>query len=225
MLFDLRSRGRRRTVQVIYIGLAFLMFGGLVLFGVGAGNGFGGLLNAFTNGGNSGAQNQAINQTVKNAEKLARESPTSARAQGNLVQAYWIAANEGSNFDSATGVYSAAGKHYLTQATQAWTDYAKLTNNPQFAIATIAAHSFARTSNWAGAADAWESVTGSIPSAGSYFCFAASSYAAKQTRKGDLATAQAVKRAPQLQRLTIKNELKAARTSPSTAQTLVASTC
>jgi hypothetical protein len=51
MLFDLRSRGRRRTVQAVYLTLAILMGGGLVLFGVGAGNGIGGLLNAFT--GNS----------------------------------------------------------------------------------------------------------------------------------------------------------------------------
>ena len=35
MLFDLRGRGRRRTVQVIYLGLAILMGGGLVLFGIG----------------------------------------------------------------------------------------------------------------------------------------------------------------------------------------------
>ncbi len=39
MLFDLRSRGRRRTVQFVYLGLAILLGGGLVLFGVGAGNG------------------------------------------------------------------------------------------------------------------------------------------------------------------------------------------
>jgi len=36
MLFDLRGRGRRRTVQVIYGGLALLMGSGLVLFGVGS---------------------------------------------------------------------------------------------------------------------------------------------------------------------------------------------
>ena len=35
MLFDLRGRGRRRTVQVIYLSLAILMGGGLVLFGIG----------------------------------------------------------------------------------------------------------------------------------------------------------------------------------------------
>ena len=37
MLFDLRGRGRRRTVQVIYLSLAVLMGGGLVLFGIGGG--------------------------------------------------------------------------------------------------------------------------------------------------------------------------------------------
>ena len=31
MLFDLRGRGRRRTVKIVYITLAFLMVGGLVL--------------------------------------------------------------------------------------------------------------------------------------------------------------------------------------------------
>ena len=35
MLFDLRGRGRRRTVKVIYLTLAILMGGGLVLFGIG----------------------------------------------------------------------------------------------------------------------------------------------------------------------------------------------
>ena len=38
MLFDLRGRGRRRTIQVIYLGLAVLMGGGLVLFGGAQGN-------------------------------------------------------------------------------------------------------------------------------------------------------------------------------------------
>jgi hypothetical protein len=44
MLFDLRSRGRRRTVQAVYLGLAVLMGGGLILFGVGTGSGIGVLL-------------------------------------------------------------------------------------------------------------------------------------------------------------------------------------
>ena len=46
MLFDLRGRGRRRAVQAIYLGLAILMGGGLVLFGIGGATS-GGLLDAF----------------------------------------------------------------------------------------------------------------------------------------------------------------------------------
>ena len=49
MLFDLRGSGRRRTVKIVYITLAFLMGGGLVLFGIGGGGGIsGGLVDAIT---------------------------------------------------------------------------------------------------------------------------------------------------------------------------------
>ena len=41
MLFDLRSGGRRRTVKVVYLGLALLMFVGFVGFGIGS-SGLGG---------------------------------------------------------------------------------------------------------------------------------------------------------------------------------------
>ena len=56
MLFDLRSRGRRTTVRGVYLTLAILMGGGLILFGVGTGVGGGGLLNAFSGGGTSQKQ-------------------------------------------------------------------------------------------------------------------------------------------------------------------------
>ena len=75
MLFDLRSRGRRRTVQVVYLGLALLMGGGLVLFGVGAGNGFGVILNAFTGNGSSGAQTQVVSQAEKAALRQTKLHP------------------------------------------------------------------------------------------------------------------------------------------------------
>ncbi len=49
MLFDLRGRGRRRTVKIVYITLALLMGGGLVLFGIGGGGAMqGGLVDAIT---------------------------------------------------------------------------------------------------------------------------------------------------------------------------------
>ena len=55
MLFDLRGSGRRRVVKIVYITLAFLMGGGLVLFGIGGGGALpGGLVDAITQGGGGG---------------------------------------------------------------------------------------------------------------------------------------------------------------------------
>src|SRR5579871_2778822 len=101
MLFDLRSRGRRRAVQVIYVGLALIMISGLLLVGVGTGSG-GGILNAFTNNGSSSGQNAAINAQTRAALKATKKDPNSASAWASLVQARFTAAGEGSNFDSAT---------------------------------------------------------------------------------------------------------------------------
>ena len=55
MLFDLRGSGRRTTVKVVYVLLAVLMGGGLVLFGIG-GSVSGGLVDAIT--GSSGSSTQ-----------------------------------------------------------------------------------------------------------------------------------------------------------------------
>src|SRR5581483_9611430 len=117
MLFDLRSRGRRRTVQGVYLALALLMGGGLVLFGVGAGNGFGGILNAFTGNGNSGAQKTVVSQQEKSAIRATQLNPSSANAWGQLVQARWTAAGQGNNINPSTGTFTAAGRKELTLLT------------------------------------------------------------------------------------------------------------
>src|SRR5205085_807545 len=103
MLFDLRSRGRRRTVQAVYLGLAILMGGGLVLFGVGAGNGLGGLLNAFTGNGSSSGQKQVVSQQEKAALRQTRQSPSNPAGWAALVQARWTSAGQGNNFNTNTG--------------------------------------------------------------------------------------------------------------------------
>ena len=130
MLFDLRSRGRRRTVQGVYLFLAILLGGGLVLFGVGAGNGLGGLLNAFNGGGSTSGQKSVVSQQEKNAIKATQVSPDSAQAWANLVQARWTAAGQGANFNSSTGQFTASGLNELKLATQDWQRYLKLTKNP-----------------------------------------------------------------------------------------------
>ena len=85
MLFDLRGRGRRRTVQVIYLGLAIILGGGLVLFGVGTGSGNGGLLNAFGgSGGGGGSKRRSSSQQ----EAGARSGQGQPERRGRLVGAH-----------------------------------------------------------------------------------------------------------------------------------------
>src|ERR1700716_2191814 len=85
MLFDLRGRGRRRTVRVIYMGLALLMGVGLVGFGIGGGFGGGGLLNAASN--NEGAGSASFSSQIKKYKKLTTQQPTNISAWENLTRA------------------------------------------------------------------------------------------------------------------------------------------
>src|ERR1035441_5067753 len=123
MLFDLRSRGRRRTVQFVYLGLAILMGGGLVLFGVGAGNGNGGLLNAFTGNGSGNAQNSALTAQEKTAVKATKANPNDASAWASLVSARWANASAGNNYNSTTGAFTVSGKKELANTAAAWERY------------------------------------------------------------------------------------------------------
>jgi hypothetical protein len=219
MLFDLRSRGRRRTVQAIYLGLAILMGGGLVLFGVGAGNGLGGILNAFTGNGSGSAQTQVINQAEKDALKQTKLHPSDAAAWGSLLQARWTSAGEGSNYNSNTATFTASGRQELAAASQAWQRYLTLTKNPDSNLAILAARAYAAQANYSGEANAWEIETTSAPNEVKGFeCLAVSAYAAKQTRKGDLAAAKALSLVPQLSRSQLKTQINAAKTNPTVAQ-------
>jgi hypothetical protein len=219
MLFDLRSRGRRRTVQAVYLGLAVLMGGGLVLFGVGAGNGFGGILNAFTGSGSSGAQKQVVSQEEQTALRDTRLRPTDPAAWGELVQARWTSAGQGSNFDTNTQTFTSSGRKELTATTQAWQQYLKLTKNPNPDLAVLAARAYAALGDYANEANAWEIETLASPDQPKGFeCLAASAYAAKQTRKGDLASAKAISLIPKAQQLTIKQALQQAKANPQIAQ-------
>jgi hypothetical protein len=221
MLFDLRSRGRRRSVQVIYVGLALVMFGGLVLVGVGTGSG-GGLLNAFTNNGSSGAQNQAVSQALRSAEQTANRNPTSANAWAQLIQAQYIAASQGSNIDSATGAYTASGKQVLSDLTRSWRHYMTLSQPPSAGVAILAARAYAQLGQYAGEAGAWEAYTLAQPDqAKGFLCLAAAAYAAGQTRKANLAAARTlalVSHLPPVTKLTVKQQLQAAKASPLVAQ-------
>jgi hypothetical protein len=219
MLFDLRSRGRRRTVRVVYLGLAVLMGGGLVLFGVGAGNGTGGLLNAFTGNGSGNSQVQVVSQQEKAALQRTKLTPADPSAWAALVSARWESASSGNDFNSATGAFTAVGLRELAATTVAWQRYLQLTKSPDATLAILAARAYASLGNYAGEASAWEIQSQANPGAAKgYECVAAAAYAAKQTRKGDLALAKALSLVPKLSRPTLKSEIESAKTTPTIAR-------
>jgi tetratricopeptide (TPR) repeat protein len=217
MLFDLRSRGRRRTVQGVYLGLALLMGLGLVLFGVGAGNGIGGLLNAFTGNGSGNSQNQAISQQERTALNAVHAHPNSAVAWGNLLQARWSAA--GNEYNATSATFTPAGKHELAKATDAWQRYLHLTKNPDPALANLAGEAYGKLGNYAGEANAWQVATAATPTdAHGFECLAAAAFAAGQTDRANLALAKALTLVPKAQRTIVKTQVTAAKTQHSVAQ-------
>ena len=86
MLFDLRGSGRRRMVKIVYVTLAILMGGGLVLFGIGGSGALsGGLLDAITE--SSGTGDDGTDRLV--AHRSSR--PRRRRAQDPTAATPWAA--------------------------------------------------------------------------------------------------------------------------------------
>jgi hypothetical protein len=217
MLFDLRSRGRRRTVQAVYLGLALLMAGGLVLFGVGTGSGIGGLLNAFTGSG-SNQQSSIISQQEKTALQQTNAHPTDPAAWAALVNARWASAS-GNGYNAATQSYTTAGKRELAGVAAAWQRYSQLTKTPNANVAILAANAYGALGQYSQEASAWDAATTADPtSVKSFECLAISAYAAKQTRLGDLASSKVATMVPKSTRQSVLSEINTAKTNPALAQ-------
>jgi hypothetical protein len=211
MLFDLRGRGRRGTVRVIYIGLALLMGVGLVGFGIGGGFGGGGILSAASN--NEGSGSASFANQIKKYEKLTRREPHSIAAWEGLVKARL---QESSNF-TQNGVTS-KGKELFQGASEAWQNYLALNPpNPSSTLATqmVLVYGEEGLNQPAQAVSALQIVVAARPtSAALYAELAQYAYKAHNTGTGDLAAAKAVSLAPAAQRVRVHNELVAIRRNP-----------
>jgi hypothetical protein len=218
MLFDLRARGRRRTVQGIYLMLAVLMGGGLVLFGIGGATS-GGLLDALKGGGSS--TSSQVDKNVKAAQKRVKLHPRDATAWAALARSEYQLAGQGENYDQSTGAFTDKGKAELRKVATAWNRYLALDPkhpDPNLAAQMVQAFGPAGLGRYADATTAQEIVVDSeSPSAALYARLAVFAYAAGQTRKGDLSAQKAVALAPKAQRQTLKAQLQAAKTSPQQA--------
>lgn len=212
MLFDLQSGRRRNFVKVIYVGLAVLIGGGLIFFGIGTGTGGGGLLDIFTGGGSSSSSQVSSAET--RASKEVRLHPQDPRAWADLARARYQAAGFGENYDQATNTFTSSGREKLVTAVAAWQRYLKLDpQRPDATLANLMARAYGETglNDPAQAAAAEEIVTEQKPTAYAFAALAQYAYLADQIRKGDLAAAKAIQLAPEAQRRLLRSQLASIR--------------
>jgi len=214
MLFDLRGRGRRRTVQAIYLSLAILMGGGLVLFGIGGATN-GGLIDAIQGNGNTTNASDAFKKRVDALEKRVQANPRDSRAWAQLADVRFQTATTGANYDQTTQTYTAKGKAALRQAADAWQRHLALSPekpNQRVANEMVTAYGAAGLRNYGEAVKALEFVIDATPKATyqQYAQLAVLAHGAKQTRKEKLATAKAADLAPKGQAKTVRDQIKAA---------------
>lgn len=208
MLFDLQSRGRKTAVKIIYLGLALLMGGGLLLFGIGTGTGSGGFLDIFSNGSTS--TSAQVSSAEKSAARLVRLHPQDPNAWYRLTYAQYQSAPFDNTLNNGNGAFTTAGRKKLVVASRSWQRY--LTLDPQHPSATLArlmagAYDQTGLNQPANAATAMEIVSEQQPSAQSYGALAQYAYLANQMRKGDLAAAKAVSLAPSAQQRLLRANL------------------
>jgi hypothetical protein len=226
MLFDLRSRGRRRTVQLVYGGLAALFLLGFVGFGVGGGFGGGGIFNAVNNGQNgTGA---STNDRVKAAQKVVAQQPNNPQAWATLARVQYEVAGQGANYNQSTDTFTATGKAVLKQVQAAWQRYLVLEpNHPDPTLANLMATALGTggLGDNKGAYQALQIVAAnqSPPTASTYTYIAYYAYKAGYKTQGDLAAQEALKLVPASQRSTLQAELAALKNPSSQAAQAAAS--
>lgn len=212
MLFDLRGKGRRRTIKVIYVTLAFLMGGGLVLFGIG-GDVSGGLLNAVTDAPTNDGEAR-YKENAADALARTKRNPQDPQAWADLTRARIQVAGSGERLDTQTGEYTDEGKQRLRLAVDSWERYLEL-DDPDMerksSLASRMVQTFVALGDFTRAARAQEIIAEDRESHGAYASLAALSYQAGQTRKGDLAAAKAVELAPKDEREALRGQLESAK--------------
>jgi hypothetical protein len=225
MLFDLRGRGRRRTVQVIYVGLAIIFLLGFIGVGVGGGFGSGGILSAFTN--SEGTGGTSYSSEIKKYEQLTKREPSNVAAWEKLLQAQLHEAG-GEAYVTRTGVTS-KGKELYIQISSSWKHYLALNpSQPSVSLAKEVLEVFTEEglNDPASAVQVLQIIVAAEPSSTHYYSFLADyAYKSKNTRVGDLASEKAVALAPAAQRERLKTELAELKKNPTgSAESAVATT-
>jgi len=226
MLFDLRGRGRRRTVQAIYVMLALLLGGGLVLFGIGSNTSGGGLVDAIQgdgSGGGGGSPDKVLDRQIRDAARATKIRPRDPAAWAKLSRLRFQRAGVGA------GLQSASGRKRLVLSTQAWERYLDLKpKNPDEDLALLMTRAYGKDGlkQPVKAVGAMTIVTAETkpPNTNLYQQLAVLAYQAGQTSTGDLAADKAIKLAEPGMRKELRaalKQLKSSAASGSQSQTQV----
>ncbi|MFI5005503.1 MAG: hypothetical protein ACHQE6_10880 [Solirubrobacterales bacterium] len=221
MLFDLRGRGRRRTVQIVYLGLALIFLLGFVGFGVGVGGGGGGIFNALTE--NEGSNSASFAGKVAAAQKRTQRHPTEAAAWAALAEAQLHQASEPEYFNqiSESEPYTAKGKLLLAKVAASWNKYLSLEpHHPNAELAQKILNIYAETglNQPAEVIRAVKIVIAAEPTSATlptlYRVLAENAYKANKVGVGDAATRKAISLTPGANRKQVKTYLAELRKNP-----------
>ena len=222
MLFDLQGK-RKRFIQAIYLTLAILMGGGLVLFGIG-GNTSGGLFDAFSDDAGS-ATDPVYDEQIQEAQASLTENPNDPQALVELARAEFLSAQSAVETDeTGAQTISAESLTGYAQATDAWERYLKTDpKQPDDTVATLIVRAY---TSLAGAATTSDEVRSGIagaqetakvlaeanPSVGSLSQLAAFSYYAGDTKTAEQAEKKALAEASDsAMRSQVKSQLQQAK--------------
>jgi hypothetical protein len=221
MLFDLRGSGRRRVVKTVYITLAFLMGGGLILFGIGGGGALpGGLVDAITESNGGGDVSERARDQEQAATARARANPTDAALWAAVARARVNLANSGDTFDPETGQYTDEGAAQLRAADRAWQEHLELAGKrPDARVASLMVQAYAALGELEKATRAQEIIAEDRNTAGAYATLAQIAYQAGQMRKGDLARDRALDLTEPDMRESLRGQLETAREQAAPAET------
>jgi hypothetical protein len=208
MLFDLRARGRRRTVQVVYVGLALLFLVGFIGFGVGVGGGGGGLVEGLF-GNKEGGSGGGYGKQVAAAEARTRKHPGEAAAWAQLVEARFHQSGEKDFYDEEKQQFTGKGKELLGKIAQDWDRYVALKPAaPTLAVAYDMLRVFGEEGlNQPAKTEAMLQLV--IPTrpknANLYYYLAKAAYQNKDESTGDLAAQKAIGLTPAKERARVKS--------------------
>jgi len=206
MLFDLQGK-RRRVVQGVYLMLAVLMGGGLVLFGIG-GDVSGGLFDAFSDRNGGGSGNEIVEERVEKNEERAKSNPHATTPHKELVRDYYSLAIAQANDQ---GVFPAEAQDELRKSAQHWNAYLRVEKGqPDASLARVALQVYdpAALNQPQQAVKVAQVIAADSDDAASYLQLAQYALLAGDKRIEKLASAKAIDLAPANQRKAVREQLE-----------------